>query len=82
MKTKKINSIISLLMSLCLLLNAVLLPVGISASAESSDAGASGSAEPTIVYSEDTGVGFEASAPVYRENGGSRELVLSRAGEV
>ncbi|MBR3965200.1 MAG: hypothetical protein IKJ80_07315 [Clostridia bacterium] len=82
MKTKRINSIISLLMSLCLLLNAVLLPVGISASAESSDAGASGSAEPTIVYSEDTGVGFEASAPVYRENGGRRELVLSRAGEV
>lgn len=83
MKLTHIKSVISLLMSLCLLLNAILLPVGISASAESADVNTSlGSNEPTIVYSADTGIGFEASAPVYSEAGGSRELILSRAGEV
>ena len=83
MKATQIKSTISLLMSLCLLLNAVLLPVGISASAETNNISAElGSAEPTLIYSEDTGIGFEASAPVYNEADGSRELVLSRAGEV
>ena len=79
MKNTWMKKGMSMLMALCLIIG--MIPMSAFAT-EDTDTQTEEEAVSEITYSDKASVNFEETAPVYQETDGSKELNLSRAGNV